>query len=433
MIQCDMDLVVPAQNQAKTEHIKYQESCHYPSNVESHGVTFDCVYSHRIYTVIRSNTGLSFETMGNQYVLLSPYKGKSSREEIDEFEFSPGPLHDAVCSIRDSGLQVHTGSWLVEGNPFVVLFDTASISHKIDYYKQKLFEKTKIGIPDSDEESNDSVLFGFMVAQFIAEFSYFQSVFRADSSKIVCHFHDWLSGVGLIMLRLWKIKVATVFTAHATLLGHYLCPGRAEFLKNLSILFNAEIEAEKRQIYHKYCLERAATQMAHVFTTASNKAAMEADCLLKRKPDIITPNNLEIKRFSGRHEFQNLHAINKGKILDFVHGDFFGDLDFDVTENLYFLIAGKSEFGKKGTDIESLTRLIALRYYKRARLLALRAVYLETITDSEKGFQHVKQPRPFSEPQPPGHETPTFLHSQDEIDNEKELEELEHRASKINL
>ena len=173
--------------------------------------------------------------------------------------------------------------------------------------------------------------------------------------------------------------------------------------------------------------------MAHVFTTASNKAAMEADCLLKRKPDIITPNNLEIKRFSGRHEFQNLHAINKGKILDFVHGDFFGDLDFDVTENPYFLIAGKSEFGKKGADIESLTRLIALRYYKRARLLALRAVYLETITDNEKGFQHVKQPRPFSEPQPPGHETPTFIHSQDEIDNEKELEELEHRASKINL
>ncbi|KAK2709606.1 hypothetical protein QYM36_013317 [Artemia franciscana] len=48
--------------------------------------------------------------MKNQYVLLGPYKGKSSREEIC-------PLHDAVRKIRDAGLQVHTGSWLVDGNP----------------------------------------------------------------------------------------------------------------------------------------------------------------------------------------------------------------------------------------------------------------------------------------------------------------------------
>ncbi|KAK2726393.1 glycogen [starch] synthase-like [Artemia franciscana] len=358
-----MDPVSSTQNQDITEHVKCQENCQHPSNVKSHVWTFECAWEVAnkvggIYTVIRSKTGLSVEMMKNQYVLLGPYKGKSSREEIDEFEFSPGPLYDAVCKIRDAGLQVHTGTWLVDGNPVVILFDIASASNKMNYYKQELFEKTNIGIPDSDVESNDSVLFGFMVAQFLAEFSNILTTIEADSSKIVCHFHEWLSGIGLIMLRLWEIKVATVFTTHATLLGRYLCAGSTDFYNNLNN-FNIDIEAGNRQIYQRYCLERAAAHMAHVFTTVSDITAMEAECLLKRKPDVITPNGLNIKRFSALHEFQNLHAINKEKIHDFVRGHFYGHLDFDLTKTLYFFIAGRYEFGNKGVDIfiESLARL----------------------------------------------------------------------------
>ena len=37
----------------------------------------------------------------------------------------------------------------------------------------------------------------------------------------------------------------------------------------MHLQFNIDEEAGKRQIYHRYCMERAATQMAHVFTTVS--------------------------------------------------------------------------------------------------------------------------------------------------------------------
>lgn len=42
-------------------------------------------------------------------------------------------------------------------------------------------------------------------------------------------------------------------------------------------------EAGDRQIYHRYCIERAAVQAAHVFTTVSQVTADEAEHLLKRK------------------------------------------------------------------------------------------------------------------------------------------------------
>lgn len=50
----------------------------------------------------------------------------------------------------------------------------------------------------------------------------------------------------------------------------------------------------------------------------------EAEHLLKRKPDLITPNGLNVKKFSALHEFQNLHALSKEKIHEFVRGHFYG-------------------------------------------------------------------------------------------------------------
>lgn len=62
-----------------------------------------------------------------------------------------------------------TGNWLVDGNPLLILFDIGSASWDLDRYKNELFEKSGIGIPASDIESNDAVIFGYMAAQFIAE------------------------------------------------------------------------------------------------------------------------------------------------------------------------------------------------------------------------------------------------------------------------
>lgn len=48
--------------------------------------------------------------------------------------------------------------------------------------------------------------------------------------------------------------------------------------------FDVDKEAGERQIYHRYCLERAAAHCAHVLTTVSHVTAGEAEHLLKRKP-----------------------------------------------------------------------------------------------------------------------------------------------------
>ncbi|XP_011496033.1 PREDICTED: glycogen [starch] synthase isoform X2 [Ceratosolen solmsi marchali] len=312
-----------------------------------------------IYTVIRSKAYISTEEMGDQYCLLGPYKESCAKTEVEETDFPQNnSLHKTVTILRDQGFKIITGRWLVDGNPQIILFDIGSAAWKLDEYKQELWNSCNLGIPHLDVEANDAIIFGYLVCQFIIEFRKISENVLSFEPHIVLHCHEWQAGVGLIALRTRHINIATIFTTHATLLGRYLCAGKTDFYNNLN-KFNVDEEAGKRQIYHRYCMERAAAHLSHIFTTVSDITGLEAEHLLKRIPDLITPNGLNVKKFSALHEFQNLHAVNKEKIHEFVRGHFYGHFDFDLDKTLYFFIAGRYEFGNKGADIfiEALARL----------------------------------------------------------------------------
>lgn len=60
-----------------------------------------------IYTVLRSKALVSTEELGNQYVLLGPYKEQCARTEVEETEFPfDSPLYKAVSIMRDQGYKV---------------------------------------------------------------------------------------------------------------------------------------------------------------------------------------------------------------------------------------------------------------------------------------------------------------------------------------
>lgn len=326
--------------------------------------TFECAWEAAnkvggIYTVIRSKAYVSTEELGDQYCLLGPYKENSARTEVEEGPLTSPALNDAVAALKNKGYKVISGRWLVDGNPQIILFDVGSAAWKLDEFKGDLWNQCSLGVPHLDIEANDAIILGYMVADFIGEF-YNSAQTYADGApvRIVTHFHEWQAGLGLIIIRTRKLNVATVFTTHATLLGRYLCAGNTDFYNNLH-KFSVDEEAGKRQIYHRYCMERAATHLCHIFTTVSDITGYEAEHLLKRKADVITPNGLNVKKFSALHEFQNLHALAKEKIHEFVRGHFYGHYDFDLEKTLYLFTAGRYEFGNKGADIfiEALARL----------------------------------------------------------------------------
>ncbi|XP_078491592.1 glycogen [starch] synthase, muscle-like [Ciona intestinalis] len=307
-----------------------------------------------IYTVLRSKAESTVEELGEDYCMIGICNERFVAMEVEKMEPSLPQMKRAVDLMREKHIRVVTGRWLIEGYPKVVLFDLDTAWDMYNTWSWEMFDKTGVGIPEHDTEAKRCVLFGFLTAWFLGEF-------RAQCGKksvIVAQFHEWLSGIGLLMCRMRQIDISTIFTTHATLLGRYLCAANVDFYNNLS-KFQVDIEAGNRQIYHRYCMERAAAHSAHVFTTVSDITSLEAEHLLKRKPDLILPNGLSIKNAQCMHEFQNLHAIAKEKIHNFVRGHFYGHFDLNLDKTLYMFIAGRYEYSNKGADlyIEAMSRL----------------------------------------------------------------------------
>ncbi|KAH9395106.1 Glycogen [starch] synthase, liver [Tyrophagus putrescentiae] len=311
-----------------------------------------------IYTVIRTKAETTVEELGNRYFLIGPLNEQLVRTEVEVEEPAELAFQEALQALRSQGIKVVYGHWLIDGYPSVLLFDIGSAAYKLDEWKADFWNLTNIGVPAHDRESNDALIFGYLVAWFLEEIYRRLEEHQEAKPLFVAQFHEWQAGIGLILSRTRHLDVATVFTTHATLLGRYLCAANVDFYNNLD-KFHLDKEAGDRQIYHRYCMERAAAHSAHVFTTVSDITSLESEHLLKRKPCLITPNGLNVKKFSALHEFQNLHATAKEKIHRFVRGHFYGHYDFDLDKTLYFFIAGRYEFNNKGADlfIESLARL----------------------------------------------------------------------------
>ncbi|XP_070564062.1 glycogen [starch] synthase-like [Ptychodera flava] len=310
-----------------------------------------------IYTVIRSKAGETVEELGDQYCLLGPFNEACVRTEVEIMDDPEQPLlSKTINSMRNRGVKITFGRWLIDGYPKVILFDIGSAAWMLDQWKNEFWDITNIGVPWHDREANDAIILGFLVTWFLGEF---RAQFElTEKPLIIAHFHEWLAGIGIVLCRTRHLDVSTIFTTHATLLGRYLCAGSVDFYNNLD-KFDVDKEAGERGIYHRYCMERAAANCANTFTTVSEITAFECEHLLKRKPDMILPNGLNVTKFQAIHEFQNLHAKAKEKINDFIRGHFYGHYDFDLDKTLYFFIAGRYEFSNKGADlfIEALARL----------------------------------------------------------------------------
>ncbi|KAA1085921.1 glycogen synthase isoform 1 [Puccinia graminis f. sp. tritici] len=306
-----------------------------------------------IYTVIKTKAPVTCHEYGDRYCLLGPLAYKSAPMEVEAIEPDTPEMRDSLQSMKERGVKYLYGRWLIEGGPRVLLFDTGSMMSRLDEWKTDLWNLAGIPAPPNDSETNDTIVFGYLVAWFLGEFAS-----RETSKAIIGHFHEWLAGLAIPLCRKRQIDITTIFTTHATLLGRYLCAGSVDFYNNLQY-FDVDHEAGKRGIYHRYCVERASTHCADVFTTVSHITAYESEHLLKRKPDGVLPNGLNVVKFSAMHEFQNIHAISKQKIHDFVRGHFYGHYDFDLDNTLYFFTAGRYEYRNKGVDmfIESLARL----------------------------------------------------------------------------
>lgn len=311
-----------------------------------------CSQTGGIYTVLRSKAPAAVSRWGDNYCLIGPYHEAAARVEFEPAPFD-GVVGQAVEVLRQQGVEVHTGRWLITGRPRVILINPKSAFNKLGEWKYFLWQDHGIPSVDGDWQVDEYVAFGNLVAQLL------QLVQEGIGGQpMLAHCHEWQAAVAIPLLKHRRVAVSTVFTTHATLVGRSLSAANVDLYDWLLGIDGASV-ARQHGFYHRFQIEKAAAHAADVFTTVSAITALEAEQFLGRKPDVLTPNGLNVERFAAPYQFQNLHRENKELIHEFVMGHFFPSYTFDLNRTLYIFTAGRYEYRNKGFDvvIESLYQL----------------------------------------------------------------------------
>ena len=297
-----------------------------------------------IYTVVRSKAARMVEVYGNNYFLVGPYFGAMAvgqfQEELPE-QFCKSPFEE----LKKLGIICHYGKWIVDGNPTVILIDFVNFKGKSNEIKKELWESYKIDSLRASRDYDEPVVFAYAAGMLIEMLS---KCF--DKKKIVAHFHEWLSGPGLLYLKKRNAMIGTVFTTHATVLGRTLASANVD-LYNVWDKINPDEEIYRHNIESKHLVEKNSALFADSFTTVSEITGMEALHLLKKKPDVILPNGLDISKFPSFEEITIRHGFFRDKIKEFMLHYFFPYYNFDLKETLIYFLAGRYEFHDKGIDI----------------------------------------------------------------------------------
>lgn len=106
---------------------------------------------------------------GDRYLLIGPLSYKSAPMEVEAAEPNTPELRATLDALQKAGVRFLYGRWLIEGGPKVLLFDTGSMMHRLDEWKADLWNLAGIPTPNNDSETNETVVFGYLVAWFLGE------------------------------------------------------------------------------------------------------------------------------------------------------------------------------------------------------------------------------------------------------------------------
>lgn len=306
-----------------------------------------------IYTVITSKSGPMVSNYGkDNYYLIGPYFHKKASGEFEEL-MPPEKYKEIFYELKKEGIYCHYGRWLIKGEPTVILIDFAEFRNRANDIKTQLWLDYKIDSLNSPYDFDEAAIWATAAGMVIEKL-----ISLCPEKKVVAQFHEWIAGAGLLYLKSKGTKVGTVFTTHATILGRSLASNNVNLYDVLDKV-DADQEAYNNSIPAKYQTEKACALNADVFTTVSEITALEAEKLLKRKPEVVLPNGLDIESFPTFEDISVKHRQLKYKIKEFILYYFFPYYTFDIDETYIFFIFGRYEFRNKGIDIfiKALARL----------------------------------------------------------------------------
>lgn len=242
------------------------------------------------------------------------------------------------------GISIRVGRWDIPGAPQVVLVNWGDTARHLSEIYGEMWRDYGVDSLHSYGDYEESC--AFAVASAIVIQALTQHL-KANPSRVVAHFDEWTTGMGLLYLKNREPRVSTIFTTHATSIGRSIC-GNGKPLYDYFHQYNGDQMAVELNMQSKHSLEKAAAHNADCFTTVSEVTARECEQLLQIRPQVVTPNGFEPDFVPKTVKYNRLRKDGRDKLLTVakaVTGHQYGPDTFIIATS------GRHEYRNKGLDM----------------------------------------------------------------------------------
>ncbi|MBP6871044.1 MAG: alpha-glucan family phosphorylase [Bacteroidales bacterium] len=304
-----------------------------------------------IHTVISTKAPFMCKEYGEHYIVLGPDVWKETLAN-PEFTEDIQLFRAWKEKAQSDGLNIRIGHWNIPCRPIAILVDFTTFFSRKDQILAEFWETYQLDSISGGWDYIEPVMFGYGAAKVIENFYEFHFTSR---ERIIAHFHEWMTGAGVLYLEKYVPQAGTVFTTHATMLGRAIAGNGKLLYENMEKL-DAGALAHSYQVTSKYSLERCASNVADCFTTVSEITSRECKLLLGKETDFVTPNGFDPGIIPGPGQMAEKRAAARETLLEVTRKLTCTDIPDD---SVMLLISGRYEFRNKGIDlfIESLGEL----------------------------------------------------------------------------
>ena len=294
-----------------------------------------------IYTVLSTKAATVVESYRDHYICIGP---DISKEYNDDFVEDPTLFKNWRDIVARDGLKVRIGRWQIVGSPVVFLVDFTNFFEKKNEILTKFWLSCKLDSISGQWDYIEPALFGYAAGRVIESFYNF---YCSSMDKIVAHFHEWMTGTGILYLESVTPQIATVFTTHATVLGRCIA-GNGLPLYTDTKQYNPVDTAARFGVQSKYSLESLSAKYADAYTTVSEITNRECDAFFEKPADVITINGFENAFVPQGEEFDRKRKVAREKLLQVASTLTQTQISDDA---LLVINSGRYEFKNKGIDV----------------------------------------------------------------------------------
>jgi phosphorylase/glycogen(starch) synthase len=296
-----------------------------------------------IHTVIATKVQSIKKNFGDHIIMIGPDTLNNLEGNL-EFEEDKTLFPQWLAIAQQDGFRVRTGRWKVDGNPIAILIDFTTLVGKKNEILAELWEEFHLDSIAGQWDYLEPLLFGYAAGKVIAHFTEYQLSHR---HSIVAHFHEWMTGSGVLYLKKYAPWIATTFTTHATTIGRSMCGNGVPLYKNMEH-HDVDMYVNRFNMTAKYSLEKLSAKNADVFTTVSEITAEECKHLLQENVDFITPNGFDMRIVPEKEQFELKRNAARTKLFEVLEKLYGKKINGDA---LVVMTSGRYEWRNKGIDV----------------------------------------------------------------------------------